>query len=184
MIYGLKGTVINILKDSIAINVHDVYYEVFVSDVDKYHINDIISIFTYEVIREDDRYLIGFSGEQEKSLFTKLINVKGIGPKMAINALKGGNAQDIEAAIEATNVLYLKKLPGIGEKAAKQIILDIKGQLVAKSKINVDLYDDVKEALKGLGYKTKTIEEVLLTINEPGLTQEQIILLALQKLGK
>ncbi|HPY38773.1 MAG TPA: Holliday junction branch migration protein RuvA, partial [Bacilli bacterium] len=87
-------------------------------------------------------------------------------------------------AIAANNITFLKKLPGIGAKAAAQIILDLKGQLTGSPSGNPNQYDEVRDALKGLGYKIKEIENVLASINEKDATNEDILRLALKKLKK
>jgi Holliday junction DNA helicase RuvA len=114
-----------------------------------------------------------------------LIDVKGIGPKTALNALKETTPDELFAAIKANNTTYLKKLPGIGPKAAAQIILDLKGQLAATDeKGNPKQYEEVEAALKNLGFKSRDIENVLATINEPDASNEEILRLALRKLSK
>ncbi|MBR2505576.1 MAG: Holliday junction branch migration protein RuvA, partial [Bacilli bacterium] len=94
------------------------------------------------------------------------------------------NPDSIINAIASNNVAYLKKLPGIGSKAAAQIILDLKGELTPGEKGNPKQYDEVYEALKELGFKGAAIDRVLSTINEPGATTEDIMRIALQKLRK
>jgi Holliday junction DNA helicase RuvA len=73
--------------------------------------------------------LYGFKSGEEKELFLKLIDVKGIGPKMALPILATGSINGVYDAIERENILYLTKFPKIGEKVARQIILDLKGKL-------------------------------------------------------
>ena len=88
-------------------------------------------------------------------------------------------------AIAANNTTFLKKLPGIGPKAAAQIILDLKGRLAdmgGGSKANPNQYDEVREGLKSLGFKVKAIDEALASINEPGLSNEEVLRQALKKL--
>nr|MCR4880153.1 Holliday junction branch migration protein RuvA [Bacilli bacterium] len=78
---------------------------------------------------------------------------------------------------------YSQKLPGIGAKAAAQIILDLKGELTG-SKGDPTLYEDVYEALKSMGFKGAAIDRVLASINEPNATSDEILKIALQKIGK
>lgn len=183
MIYRLKGTVIAVLKDRIAIDVHDVAYEVLVSRSEEFTLNSEASVFTYEAITQDDQYLVGFSSQLEKDAFMSLIQVKGIGPKTALNALKETNPDELFKAIQSNNTAYLKKLPGIGPKAAAQIILDLKGKLVeSDAKGNPNQYDEVRQALKQLGFKAKAIDDALASINEPGADNQTILKLALHKL--
>lgn len=184
MIYFLKGKVTLKDKDTLVIDVRDVGYQVLVSHIDEYNIGDEVLIYTYNVVREDEQYLVGFSSLEEKSVFLSLIKVKGLGPKSAIGALSSTSPQEVINAIASNNVAYLKKLPGIGAKAAAQIILDLKGELTGGTKGDPTVYDEVYEALKGLGFKGAAIDRVLATINEPGASTEDILRIALNKLRK
>ena len=184
MIYFLKGKVALTDGDNIIIDVNNVGYQVLVSHVDDYVIGDEVLVYTYNVVREDEQYLVGFSSLDEKSVFLSLIKVKGLGPRTAIGALSSTTPQQVIQAIASNNVAYLKKLPGIGAKAAAQIILDLKGQLTGGSKGDPGVYEEVYEALKGLGFKGAAIDRVLASINEPDATSEEVLRLALSKLRK
>ena len=183
MIYSLKGKVLLIDGDTVVIDVHDVGYQVLVSHVNDYEIGQEAFLYTYNVVREDEQYLVGFSSPEEKEVFLALIRVKGLGPKTVIGALSATTANDVKNAIAANNVAYLKKLPGIGAKAASQIILDLKGELTG-TKGDPTVYDEVYEALKELGFKGAAIDRVLATINEKDASAEDILRIALTKLGK
>jgi Holliday junction DNA helicase RuvA len=183
MLFSLRGTIIDKYDSTVAIEVRDVGYEVLVSHPDDYEIGDHAFLYVYEVVREDDNYLVGFSTLLEKNAFVSLISVKGVGPKIAVGALSATTPEMLNRAIASNNVAYLKKLPGIGGKAAAQIILDLKGQLTGE-KGNPDQYEDVKAALKQLGFKNAQIERVLADINEPNATNEQVLAIALKMLRK
>ena len=184
MIYFLRGKVSLIDGDTLVVDVKDVGYQVLVSHINDYEIGQEVLIYTYNVVREDEQYLVGFSSLEEKSVFLSLIKVKGLGPKSAIGALSSTTPNDVINAIASNNVAYLKKLPGIGAKAAAQIILDLKGQLTGGSKGDPGVYEEVYEALKNLGFKGAAIDRVLATINEPDATSEQVLKIALNKLRK
>jgi Holliday junction DNA helicase RuvA len=99
--------------------------------------------------------------------------------------LKATTPDELYKAIAANNTAYLKKLPGIGPKAAAQIILDLKGQLAqTDEKGNPTQFDEVRQALKQLGFKVKDIDDALSQINEPNLTNEDVLRLALRQLRK
>lgn len=181
MIYFLKGIIHSYDKDNVIIDVNNVGYQVLVSNVDKFPIGKEILIYTYNVIREDEQYLVGFSTKEEKDIFLSLIKVKGLGPKTVISALKNTTPKLLADAISSNNVAYLKKLPGIGTKAANQIILDLKGELTG-TKGDPGVYQEVYDALKELGFKGAAIDRVLATINEKDATSEEIIRIALTKL--
>lgn len=185
MIYSLKGNIVHLEKTSIAIEVHDIGYEVLVSHPEAYQLNQETKLYTYEVNSEDDHYLVGFSTLLEKQAFESLIQVKGIGPKTALSALSSTTPDDFYKAVASNNTTYLKKLPGIGPKAAAQIILDLKGKLVeSDAKGNPTQYDEVKQVLKQMGFKIKAIDDALSQINEPGADNATILRLALKELGK
>lgn len=183
MLFSLKGNVSMIHNGHLILDVHDVCYEILVSHPDSYVLGEIITVYVYQVIREDEQYLVGFSSLIEKDAFLSLINVKGIGPRIAVNALSATTPEMLFKAINSNNVAYLKRLPGIGAKAAAQIILDVKGQLTGQ-KGDPDRYEDVKQALKQLGFKNARIEAVLADINEDDASMDEILAIALKKLRK
>ena len=183
MIYFLRGKVAHIDEDTVIMDVRDVGYQVLVSHIEDYEIGEEVFIYTYEVVREDDQYLVGFRTLEEKAVFLALIKVKGLGPKSAIGALSATTPQQVINAIASNNVAYLKKLPGIGGKAAAQIILDLKGELTG-SKGDPGVYEEVYDALKELGFKGAAIDRVLATINEPDTKPEDVLRIALSKLRK
>ncbi len=183
MIYYLKGIIKEKHEHEVIIDVHDVAYSLFVSHPDSYSIDEEYLIYTYDVIREDEEYLIGFSSLEEKTLFTSLIKVKGLGPKTVITALCDVTPEMVVDAIKANNVAFLKRLPGIGGHAAAQIILDLKGEL-ADSNANPGEYETAYNALKDMGFKGAAIDRTLAKINAPTGTAEEMIALALKELGK
>lgn len=187
MYYSFTGQIVNIERESIAIALNSgIAYELLVARTSDFSFNENTTVYVHEVFNENDHYLVGFKDKLEKDAFISLITVKGIGPKTAITALGATNPQDLMKAIAANNTTFLKKLPGIGPKAAAQIILDLKGRLAdgAGAKGNPEQYDEVRDGLKSLGFKVKAIDDALATINEPGLTNQEVLRLALKKLKK
>ncbi len=183
MIYFLRGVIHQVDNDSVVIDVNDVGYQVLVSHVTNYEVGQKVLLYTYNVVREDENYLIGFSDVEERNVFLSLIKVKGLGPKTVIGALSATTPQDVINAISSNNVAFLKKLPGLGAKAAGQIILDLKGELTG-SKGNPKQYEEVYDALRSLGFKGAAIDRVLATINEPNATTEDVLRIALSRLKK
>ena len=184
MIYFLRGKVALRQDGYIVLDVRDVGYQMLVSHFEDYQVGEEVLVYTYNVVREDENYLVGFKSIEEKDVFLSLIKVKGLGPKTVIGALSATTPQDVINAIASNNVAYLKKLPGIGGKAAGQIILDLKGELTGGSKGNPKQYEDVYDALKSLGFKGAAIDRVLATINEPEASTEDILRIALARLKK
>ena len=183
MIYFLRGEIHQVESDSVVIDVNNVGYQVLVSHASSFEVGQKVLLYTYNVVREDENYLIGFSDIEERNVFLSLIKVKGLGPKTVIGALSATTPQDVINAISSNNVAFLKKLPGLGAKAAGQIILDLKGELTG-TKGNPKQYEEVYDALKALGFKGAAIDRVLASINEPNASTEDILRIALSRLRK
>lgn len=184
MYFSLKGRIIYIKNDYIVIEVNDVGYKVFVGRVNRYKIGDIYKIYIYQVVKEDEIYLVGFDSLDEKSIFTMLISVKGIGPKSALAILSSTTPQALITAIKSNNIAFLRKIPGIGHKAAAQILLDLRGTLHVEKETNINQYDEVKAALRTLKFKVKEIDDVLADISIPNASNEVILKEALKRLEK
>jgi Holliday junction DNA helicase RuvA len=187
MYYYLKGTIEEILEDSIVVDVNGIGYQVLVSNPSDFVLYSVLTLYVYYVVREDEQYLVGFKTKEEKSFFEKLTSVKGIGPRTALGALSGINLDEFVSAIMHDDVKKLKKLPGIGPKAASQIILDMKGTLVqidAKSspKILNENMEIAKQALLNLGFKTKEIDDYFKQISDQNLSDKEYITLFLKLL--
>ena len=179
------GKIVDINEDEAIIDVHDIGYAFKYVHESDFKIGSTLKVYLYHVVREDEEFLVGFINLEEKKVFEKLITVKGIGPRTAINALSGISTDDFLKAISNGDVKTLKKLPGIGPKAASQIILDLKGKLVSveeKATWNKEQEETIL-ALRGLGFKVKEIEEVLKKLPTT-LSMEELIRESLRRLRK
>ena len=186
MIGYLIGVVTEINLDSIILEVNQVGYLVNFLQTPNFKLNDTIKIYTYQVVREDEISLYGFLNKSDRFLFLKLINVKGIGPKTALNMFTNTASNDIIAAIEKADIAFLKTLPGIGAKSAQQIILDLQGKLVlSENKVVSENYQASLTALKNLGYKASEIKSIEAELrSETDLSLEEYVKLGLQLLLK
>lgn len=180
----IKGTVTEIDSKYIVLENNGVGYQIYVSNPFIYEEEQKAIVYIYQHVREDENKLFGFKSKDYKEMFLKLIAVKGIGPKSALAILATGTIEGIVSAIETDNILYLKKFPGIGPKAAGQIILDLKGKLTTFSehKSNSN-YDDVIEALLSLGYRAKDASGAVSKLPS-GLSLEDAVKEALKLLLK
>lgn len=188
MIGFIKGKVFLTKKDYILIDCNGVGYKIFFYKTEKIKIGEELLVYTHTNVREDDISLFGFLSEDEYELFLKLISVKGLGSKTAMNILAYSSVQEIIGAISESNVNFFKSISGIGSKSASQIILDLKGKLVDVEKIDVQQnFKDVVGALKNFGYKSKEILEVLNSLSSLNLSEDEMIkksLILLNKKGK
>jgi len=171
----IKGLVTEINSNYIVVDNSGIGYTVFTGNPYQFEENKEYQIYLYQYVREDEISLYGFKSLEEKELFLKLISVKGLGCKMALPMLATGSIEGIIDAIERENILYLKKFPKIGEKVARQIILDLKGKLntnvVGTSHKD---FDELIEVLKGLGYKLPDINKILPSIKSDLSIEEQV----------
>ena len=162
--YGyIKGTIKDIEANYIIVDNHDIGYQIYVSNPYSYKLDETYTIYTYNCVKEDEYSLYGFNKKEELALFLKLISVKGLGPKMALPMFATGSTAGIIDAIDRENILYLKKFPKIGDKVARQIILDLKGKLNTSGITNTDssYNDELSDALTALGYKQADVKKII-----------------------
>lgn len=157
------GKVTDIASNSITVENNNIGYLVYVSNPYFYQEGVEYKVYLYQQVKEDENTLFGFKNKEEKELFLRLISVKGLGCKMALPIFAAATPSAVVDAIERENILYLKKFPKIGDKVARQIILDLKGKLnMTDNNISDENNsDELKEVLKGLGYKEKEIVGVV-----------------------
>ena len=170
----LIGKVSDIESNYISLENNGIGYLIYTASPYSFEIGSECKIYLYQNVKEDEISLYGFKSKDERDLFLKLISVKGLGPKMALPILASGSINGIADAIERENILYLKKFPKIGDKVARQIILDLKGKLVSKKDVVVNSNDELVEALKALGYKQADINKIIPQVNKDSNIEEQI----------
>lgn len=177
------GIVMGYDKNCIILENNKIGYLINVANPYSYKLNDEIKVYLYNHIKEDENSLYGFKTLEEKDLFLKLINVKGIGPKMAMPIFASGNIKGIYDAINSDNITYLTRFPKIGDKVAKQIILDLKGKLTTQTDLFQYDSKELIEVLESLGYKNADIRKVIDKVNNE-LSLELQVKEALKLLGK
>lgn len=181
MIYYLKGIVTNIDKNNIVVNVHDVGYSLIVAKPSCFLLNKEELIYTTQIFKENEQYLIGFKSLEEKDLFNLLSKVKGLGPKGIINILSQAEVEHIKQALVEKNVLFFKHINGVGNNLANQIILDTKNK-VEKLDAIYPIY--IINTLKALGFKQLEIETSIKGVDFSNISEEEGIKLALSKMNK
>jgi Holliday junction DNA helicase RuvA len=195
----IQGTLKHIGSDYVVVDINGVGFKIFTrinsiaGIVDK---EEELKLFNYLNVRENEISLYGFATKQELELFELLINVSGIGPRVALNILNSTNAKDLVTAIAFEDIKALTKLPGVGKKTAQKILLELKDKL----SIN-DIDEDMRPsefqnennsmseailALESLGYdsmeSTKAVSKV--SNKNPDLSVEELIKNALKELAR
>jgi Holliday junction DNA helicase RuvA len=169
----IEGKIVEVNSFGIVIDNHGIGYDVFVSNPYSFQEGKDYKVYIYHQIREDGQSLFGFKEKEEKELFLRLISVKGLGPKIALPMFATGSTSGIIDAIDCGNILYLTKFPKVGDKLARQMILDLKGKLEVTTD-TVSANDELISALENLGYKKPDIKKVLPNVDPSASLEEQI----------
>ena len=181
MISRLRGTPVGRSADGLVLDVNGVGYLVAASTaaLRKAAGEGEIVVETYLHVREDALQLYGFADAAERELFTQLLTVNGVGPKVALAIVSGSSTSELRRAIAREDVARFQAIPGIGKKTAERIVLELKGRVAADA-IAVEAEETTaRDALVELGYTLVEAEQVLAAI-DPGLSAEERVRLALK----
>ena len=178
----IKGSLEMKSSGYIVIDINGLGYKIFMSqnNIDSIgELHNIIKVFTYVKVREDDISIFGFKTQEELKMFELLISVSGVGAKSALVMLSCIEPSDFAIAIISNDVKVLTKVPGIGHKSAQRIILELKDKLEENSsKKTKDNSENINEAISGLmvlGYSKKDIEKAFEHLDIDNLSIEDLI---------
>ena len=151
---------------------------------------DSATLFTHFVVKENEQSLYGFITEQEKDMFIKLISISGVGPKMALSVLTTLSASELAAAIISSDISAFSPVSGVGKKMAERIILELR-EKVTNDNLLADIGGvaavspevEAVNALVSLGYKRAEALRAITSVKALGDTTEDLVLLALKRLG-
>lgn len=119
-----------------------------------------VTIRTYHLVREDAVMLFGFLDDTEKTVFTRLLTINGVGPRLALAMLSSMTAESVVRAVRERNVAALTAVSGVGKKTAERVVLELTGKL-----------DDIAFAAGALGQRAPAAEEALRALTALGVTQ-------------
>jgi Holliday junction DNA helicase RuvA len=169
MIARLRGRLISARPECV-VDVGGVGFEVMIPEKDRETLSPAdsdVEFYTYLYVREDRLVLYGFLDKLDREMFTKLIDVSGIGPKLALGMLADYPARRIVAAIKGKDTAFLKSLPGLGKKTAERLTMELADKLddveaaPAALEAPSDMKDDVVMALTSLGMTKHAAEAAL-----------------------
>ncbi len=197
MIVKLKGYVDSLSDEFLDLDVQGVVFRVFTSkrNIDSLHEkNSTITLFVYELIKENERLFFGFVDSDDREIFSELLTVQGVGGKMAINIMSYLESKDIINSIISENTKVFSLVSGVGNKLATRIVNELKEKFKKKNtekevlsgKKQNDQYQDLVSCLFNLGYGHKISESTatrVLSENE-GEKLEELIPIALKYLSK
>lgn len=163
----LSGKVLERADGKITLDVNGVGYEVNVPLSASVNNGETLTLYIKTLVREDDISLYGFKDKEEKNIFTLLKSVSGVGAKTALAIISFYSPSDLSSIIISKNSKSLSKVPGIGLKTAERLIVELKEKFekgfknISTVEDKSNEYDDLFNALLGLGYKAQQAESAL-----------------------
>lgn len=188
MIAYLDGEIIEKDINGVVVDVRGVGYGVFLTaeDLAELEVSKPARLKIYEYIREQSHDLFGFLKSENKKLFEKLLEVNGVGPRMALSMLSIGSADSLRTAIAEGDVKYIQGASGVGKRLAERVIVDLKDKVgLLSSNSATDFLkgsygDEAMQALVGLGFDNSEAARALSGIDK-NLPVEEKVKQALKK---
>ncbi len=171
----LEGIIKSRATDHVVVLVGGVGYQIFVTPSSLAQLpaapDAKIQFYIHTHVREDQITLYGFLTVHELHIFQRLLNVQGIGPKLALTVLAGLAPQDFVSAVVNDDLVRLNAIPGIGKKTAERIVLDLKDRLIKDGMVTLPAISggvfvsgvrgDAISALVNLGYPRPQAERAV-----------------------
>ena len=194
MIGFLRGTLITKRPPSLTLDVGGVGYELEAPMSTFYRLPDSgqpLSLVTHLVVREDAHLLFGFFTEAERALFRTLLKIASVGPRTALGVLSGMSVQGFYQCIRDKDLASLMKIPGVGQKTADRLLLEMKDRLpeslgtdAATVPGRSQAEGEAHGALLALGYKPGEVVKMLKDLDGVRLSTEEMIREALKRVHR
>jgi len=199
MIGYLSGSIISLGDQAILLEVNGVGYEIFLGNVRAIAPGEIgakAALWIHTYVREDQITLFGFKDTTTKKVFTILIGVSGIGPKLAMSVIASLSSAELVDAVTMGNTRVLQGVSGVGKKMAERLVVELKDKLAGLVKeagwsettggAEIAVWRDLSDALAGLGFPEQKVRNVIHLIKPDfegkSLEINQLLKLALQKI--
>lgn len=186
MIATLTGTVAEKIGERVILDVQGVGYGLLVTpeDYGLLTTGNTVKVYVYEHIRENSYDLYGFVNLDTQKLFEQLLEVSGVGPKMALNVLGTGSANEVRKAIAQGDLKFIQQANGVGKRVAERVIVELKDKvgyaavgLADTGLLQSDMHlqqDEAVEALVALGYTPQDAALALANVSQALSTEERI----------
>lgn len=187
MIGSLRGLLVEIRPPKLLVEVSGVGYELespWSTFENLPTLGSEVLLCTHLVVREDSHYLYGFLSESERDLFRTLIRTSGVGAKLALSILSGLTVDEFARAVSSRDLDMLKRLPGIGQKTAERIVVELTDKLDVRgdhAKRGMNIREEAESALIALGYKPREVSTLLAGLSTEGQSCEQVVREALRR---
>ena len=194
MIAHVRGRVAHRGTEFVVVDVAGVGYLVHVASLDRVPPRgEAVELHTSLQVREDSMTLYGFADRADLELFELLLTSSGVGPKLALAALRTHRADVLRTAIATGDVATLTSVPGIGKKSADRLVLELRDKVGAGFGVDAGVVDggvtsattpmgEVREALTSLGYSAGEVQAALSELDPDGTTSD-LLRRALRSLG-
>ena len=195
----ISGTIDYVTDNAVVVDNHGIGYEIMMSasDLGVLHHGDEAKIYTHYQVSENNIGLYGFLNRDTKRVFNLLLSVNGVGPKGALAVLSVLSVEDLTYAVLGDNEKAITAAPGIGPKAAKKIILELKDKLdlndavsetldrgSAASSVNSSIKNNVLMGLTALGFSSSDALRALNSIEiTEDMTEEELLKAALKSIN-
>jgi holliday junction DNA helicase RuvA len=187
MIATLTGTIAEKIGGIVVIDVRGVGYAVLVTSEDFGALvtGSTAKVYIHEHIREQSHDLFGFVQLDTMQLFEQLLNVNGVGPKMALSILSIGTASEVRRAIAGGDLKFIQKAAGVGKRVAERVVVDLKDKvglagvdLASTGMLQSDAFltgqDEAVEALVALGYSPQDAAKALAKVDATLSVEDRI----------
>ena len=174
MIAYIKGQLVHKRPTDVIIEANGIGYRIHITlhTYNKIGNQKELKLLTHFIVKEDSQTLYGFADGEERAVFEHLISVSGVGPSTARLLLSALSAQDVKHAIVSENIAALKTAKGIGPKAAKRIVLELKDKILKEGgatsetvsqTLTVDntIREEALSALVALGFNKTQVQKTL-----------------------
>jgi Holliday junction DNA helicase RuvA len=172
MIAHLSGRLLRKTPQDAVVDVHGVGYRVAIPVSTFYRLGEVgsdVQLLIHTQVRDDAIALFGFETRREHALFERLIEVAGVGPRLAVNILSGIEAPELVSALREGDVARLTRIPGVGRKTAERLVLELRDKAAhlaeeaagerGSAPSSSPLKDDLLSALANLGYGRSEAEK-------------------------
>lgn len=184
MISTLTGTVAEKLSELVVIDVKGVGYGLLMpqEDFHKLLTGDSVKVYIHEHIRENSHDLYGFTRLEAKQFFEQLLDVSGVGPKMALSILGIGRADTVRKAIASGDTKFIQTANGVGKRVAERVVVELKDKVGLVATASDALFvatsaaekDEAVQALISLGYTVSDAISSLDGIDKKLPTEDRI----------
>ncbi len=200
MIDYLTGCLVAVTPGKAVLDIGGIGYSIDMPPAEnnelKSHVGQEVTVYTRVMIKDEEIYIYGFQGAEERKLFNLMLTVGGFGPRLALSLLAIFSVSELYVAVLEENIAQLCRAHGVGRKAAQRLVFELKEKLPKvmsaeetaagpAASTGYSVIDDITEALCALGYSgTEAAAAVNRVVNQNrDASREELLKLALKSMA-